>query len=185
MPEPCQTGKQLKDVVGDELSTEATLNSSRLRWVSPASPHFGDSIPSLQSQDGGAGVSGSGQGQATLSGHAGLWPPLPTSRTMERVSGRAGWAVEAEPVDGVARRDGDLSRAGQVCLGGEISSGKCWVPIGDARQGREAQAHAPGSGLRATCCSLGCGTEMSPWMIVPSLLLASSLELSPMSGGCR
>lgn len=102
MPEPRQTGKQLKDVVGDELSTEAILNSSLPCWVFPAPPHFRDFIPSSRSQDGGLGR---GQAGSTQSGHPGLQHPLPISRTVKRVSGRG----RSETAGGEMGRDGELS----------------------------------------------------------------------------
>lgn len=67
-----QTGKQLKDVVGPELSTEATLNYSLLE----GSPLF---LPASECQNGGEGL--------TL-------PPQDEGGVPLRVLGRVSWAPE-------------------------------------------------------------------------------------------
>lgn len=140
MPAPRQTGKQLKDVVGDELSTGATLNLPLPRWVSPAPPALWRLHPIFAKP--GRGVWGHGQERPTTSSRTGPWPLLPASRG----------GVEVGTADGAAGRMGARAGLGRCTLGQRFPVEKF-----GSQQGREARARAPGSDLRATCCSPGTG----------------------------
>lgn len=142
MQNPAKTGKQLKDVVGDELSTEAALNSSFLNGSPHGSSPLWNSIPSSwRATDKGLGTTAKGilarlaeQGQS----------PLPISRPSERVAEGA----EVETTDGSIGEDGGWVVAWQTCLQGEVCSGKGQEPAGSALTRAELSLWSWG-GLRA------------------------------------
>lgn len=65
-----------------------------------------------------------------------------------------------ETAEGAVGLDGNLSWAWQMCLGGEVSSGKSGVPTGDAQPWQGSPSPCP---HRTTFCSLGNRPEMGPW----------------------
>lgn len=181
MPEARQTGKQLKDVGRDELSTEATLNSSFL----DGSPLLLLVVePPCPRHEAGAGAWGHDEEGATPGGPTALQPPLPSSRAVGRGLGRDGSGNH---------RWGDREGWGaEWWLGRCASEMRFPVEKVGYRQAMPSRGHGaftwtPGTSLPAT--SVPCSPEsrqelrtlVGQFCPVPS----SSFGRSPVSGGGR